>query len=170
MMALVPDNALERSVKGFCERATQRGRWATPESGAIPLTARICALFVATLLALPAPCVAQALGRLDVVMKPFEAVGEADPEFAKSLWQQLAQAIERKSDFRIALGGSAYYYLEGQLLADEKRHLVTLQLFKAKTDRTLWLGNYDYRRTTADSMATDVIAALSSVPSTDTWN
>lgn len=103
-------------------------------------------------------------------MKPFEAVGEADPEFAKSLWQQLAQAIERKSDFRIASAGSAYYYLKGQVLADGKRHLVTLQLFKAKTDRTLWLENYDYRRTTADSMATDVIAALSSVPSTDTWN
>ena len=103
-------------------------------------------------------------------MKPFEAVGEADPEFAKSLWQQLAQAIERKSDFRVASGGSAYYYLKGQVLSDEKRHLLTLQLFKAKTDRALWLQNYDYRRATADSMATDVIAALSSVPSSDTWN
>lgn len=127
-------------------------------------------LLAATLLALPVPCVAQALGRLDVVMKPFEAVGEADPEFAKSLWQQLAQAIERRSDFRVASGGSAYYYLKGQVLSDEKRHLLTLQLFKAKTDRALWLQNYDYRRISADSMATDVIAALSSVPSSDTWN
>jgi len=137
---------------------------------AILLRPQVCALFVATLLALPVPCVAQALGRLDVVMKPFEAVGETDPEFAKSLWQQLAQAIERKSDFRIASGGSSYYYLKGEVLTDGKRHLVTLRLFKAKTDRTLWLENYDYRRTTADGMATDVIAALSSVPGSDTWN
>lgn len=78
--------------------------------------------------------IAQALGRLDVVMKPFPAAGEADPEVAKSLWQQLAQAIERKTGFRIASGGSAYCYLKGQVLADGERHLVTLRLFKAKTD------------------------------------
>ena len=131
----------------------------------------IHALLVATLLvALPRPCVAQEFARLDVIIKPFEAVGKADPEFAKSLWQQLTQAIERKSDFRVALGGSAYYYLKGEVLTDEKRHLVTLQLFKAKTDRSLWLANYDYRRATADTMATDVIAALYSVPSSDTWH
>lgn len=111
-------------------------------------------------MALPAPCAAQAFGRLDVVMHPFEASGEADPEFAESLWQQLAQAIERKSDFRVARGGSADYHLEGRVLADEKRHRVTLELSEARTGRKLWLGNYDYRRATADRMATDVIEAL----------
>lgn len=136
----------------------------------IPLNPRISTLLVAALLALPLPCIPQEIGRLDVIVKPFEAVGQADPEFANTLWRQLAQAIERKSDFRIASGGSAYYYLKGQVLSDGKRHLVTLQLFKAKTDRRLWLENYDYRNTTADMMATDVIAALSSVPSSDTWN
>lgn len=140
------------------------------ESWVFHLRSRICALLVSTLVALPVPCAAQEFGRLDVVMYPFEAVGEADPEFVKTLWRQLAQAIERKSDFRVALGGPSYYYLKGQVLTDGKRQLVTLQLFKAKTDRKLWLANYDYRRTTADSMATDVIEALSSVPNLDTWN
>ena len=105
---------------------------------AILLKPHDCELLVATLLALPVPCA--------------------------------AQAIERKSDFRIASGGSAYYSLKGQLLSDGKQHLVTPQLFKAKADRTLWLQNYDYRRITPDNMATDVIAALSPVPSSDTWN
>ena len=100
----------------------------------------------------------------------FEAQGEADPDFTKTLWRDLARAIERKSDHRVATGGPAYYYLKGQVLADGKRHLATLQLFKAKTDRLIWMQNYDYRSVSADVMATDVIEALSFVPKTDTWN
>jgi hypothetical protein len=56
------------------------------------------------------------------------------------------------------------------VLADGKRQLLTLQLFKTKTDRMLWLGNYDYSRTSADIMATDVIAELSSLSHSDTWD
>ncbi len=103
-------------------------------------------------------------------MKPFETSGQVDPELAKSLWSQLAQSIERNSDFRIAAGGSAYYFLEGRMNSDGKRQFVTLQLFKAKTDRAIWLQNYEYRGMSADRMATDVIEALSSVTRSDTWN
>lgn len=130
----------------------------------------IATMLLAAWLMPPTPVYSQALGRLDVIVKPFETAGDADPEFAKTLWQQLTQAIERRSDFRVATGGSAYHYLRGRVLADGKRQLVTLQLFKAKTDRVIWLGNYDYRRVSADTMAQDVIAALSSVSNADTWD
>jgi TolB-like protein len=103
-------------------------------------------------------------------MKPFETSGQVDPELAKSLWGQLAQSIERNSDFRIAAGGPAYYYLVGRISSDGKLQFVTLQLFKAKTDRALWIQNYDYRGMSADRMAIDVIEALSSVTRSDTWN
>jgi hypothetical protein len=134
------------------------------------LKALVCSLVAAALLAPPSPCISQELGRRDVIMKPFETMGQADPEFAKVLRHNLAQAIERNSDYRVAPGGSAYYYLKGQVLSDGKRHILSLRLFKAKTDRMLWLENYDYRTITADMMARDVIAALSSVPNSDTWN
>jgi hypothetical protein len=126
-------------------------------------------MVVAAALALPLPCSSQELGRLDVIMKPVETSGQVDPELAKSLWNQLAQSIERNSDFRISAGGSAYYYLKCRMSSDGKRQFVTLQLFKAKTDRALWLQNYDYRGTSADRMATDVIEALLSVTRSDTW-
>jgi TolB-like protein len=131
---------------------------------------RICTILASALLALPLPCISQEFGRLDVIVKPFDVAGEADPEYAKTLWQQLTQAIERKSDFKVVVGGSAYYYLKGRVLADEKRRLLTLQLFKSKTDRMLWLGNYDYSRSTVDTMATDVIAELSALSNSDTWD
>jgi hypothetical protein len=134
------------------------------------LKALVCSLFAATLLAPPSACISQELGRRDVIMKPFETMGQADAELAKLLRHNLAQAIERNSDYRVASGGSAFYYLKGQVLSDGKRHVLTLQLFKAKTDRMLWLENYDYRTITTAMMATDVIAALSSVPDSDTWN
>jgi hypothetical protein len=134
------------------------------------LKSRVRAIVVAAALALPLPCSSEELGRLDVIMKPFETSGQVDPELAKSLWSQLAQSIERHSDFRIAAGGSAYYYLEGRMSSDGKRQFVALQLFKAKTDRAIWLQNYDYRGMSADRMATDVIEALSSVTRSDTWN
>jgi hypothetical protein len=127
-------------------------------------------LIAAAFLAASAPCLSQEAIRFDLVMKPFESQGEADPDFTKTLWRDLARAIERKSDHRVATGGPAYYYLKGQVLADGKRHLATLQLFKAKTDRLIWMQNYDYRSVSADVMATDVIEALSFVPQTDTWN
>ena len=129
-----------------------------------------CSLIAAALLAAPAPCLSQEPIRFDLVMKPFEAMGEADAEFTKTLWRDLARAIERKSDHRVATGGPANYYLKGQVLADGKRHLATLQLFKAKTDRLIWMENYDYRSVSADAMATDIIDALSDVPNTDTWH
>ena len=134
------------------------------------MKSRICAIVAAATLALPLPCSSQVLGRLDVIMKPFETSGQVDPELAKSLRSQLAHSIERNSDFRIAAGGSAYYYLKGTMSSDGKRQFVTLQLIKAKTDRALWLQNYDYRGISADRMATDVIEALSSVTKSDTWN
>ena len=109
------------------------------------LNSRVRAIVLAAALALPLPCFSQELGRLDVIMKPFETSGQVDSELAKSLWSELAQSIERNSDFRIAAGGSAYYYLQGRMSSDGKRQFVTLQLFKAKTDRALWLQNYDYR-------------------------
>lgn len=129
-----------------------------------------CSLMAAALLAQPAPCLSQVPVRLDVVMKPFQAMGEADPAYAQSLRNSLARAIEDKSDHRITSSGSAYYYLKGQVLSDEKRHIVTLQLFKAKTDRMIWAESYDYRRVSADTMANDVIEALHDVPKTDTWD
>jgi hypothetical protein len=132
-----------------------------------PMGPRISTLFVAAVLALPFHCVSQELDRLEVTMRPFEAVGKADPEFAKSLGRQLKQAIERRSEFRIAPGGPTPYYLKGQVFADGQRHFVTLQLLEAKTDRTLWVENYDYRGITADVMATDVIAALYSASGSD---
>jgi hypothetical protein len=102
-------------------------------------------------------------------MKPFEAVGQVDPEFAKSLSRQLMQSIEQNSEFRIVSGGPTRYYLRGQVFADAKRRFVTLQLFEAQTNRMLWLENYDYRGITADMMATDIIAELSSALRSDAW-
>lgn len=127
-------------------------------------------LLVAALLATASVCVSQEFGRLDVIVRPFEALGQADAEFTKALRQNLARAIENQSDYQVTSSGLAYYYLKGQVLSDEKRHTVTLQLFKAKTDRQIWIATYDYRRTTADAMATDVIDALYSVPHVDTWD
>ena len=134
------------------------------------MATRVCTLVAAAFLLSPLSSFAQEFARNDVIVKPFEVMGEADPEYAKVLWQQLARAIEDQSDFRVMTSGGAYYYLKGQVLSDGKRHIITLHLFKAKTDRQLWVGNYDYRRTTADTMATDVIDALYSLPQTDTWD
>ena len=133
-------------------------------------SALACSLIATAFLAAPPPCLSQEPVRFDLVMKPFEALGEADAEFTKTLWRDLAKAIERRSDHRVATGGPAYYYLKGQVLADGKRHLATLQLFKAKTDRLIWMENYDYLSASADVMAADVIDALSFVPKTDTWH
>jgi len=91
---------------------------------------RICTFLVAAALALPVPCFSQELSRLYVTMKPLEAVGEVDPEFAKILSRNLMQAIERDSDFRIKSGGPTRYYLKGQVSSNKERQFVTLQLSK----------------------------------------
>lgn len=128
---------------------------------------RLRTLLAAAVLALPPPCISQELNRIAVIMRPFEAVGQADPEFAKSLSRQFMRAIEQNSDFRIASGGPARYHLKGEVFADGERHFVTLRLFEARTDRTLWVENYDYRSITADMMAADVIEELSTASRAD---
>lgn len=130
---------------------------------------RAITLLLFAILAFSVPCVSQELNRLDVAMRPFEAVGQADPEFVESLSLQLMRAIERNSEFRISPGGPTIYYLKGQVFTDGKRHSLTLQLIKARTDRTLWLENYDYRGVDVDMIATDVITALLSASPSDVW-
>ena len=75
---------------------------------------RACALLAAAALMLPLPCISQELSRLNLTIKPFEAVGQAEPEFAKTLSRQLMQAIEQRSDFRIVSGGPTRYYLKAR--------------------------------------------------------
>ena len=130
---------------------------------------RACALLAAAALMLPSPCISQELSRLNLIIKPFEAVGQAEPEFAKTMSRQLMQAIERRSDFRVVSGGPTRYYLKGQILADDKRNLVTLQLFESQSNRSLWLENYDYRSVTADEMADDVVAELLEALGPEAW-
>jgi hypothetical protein len=133
------------------------------------MSIRIGALLAVAVLALTAPCLSQELSRLYVTMKPLEAVGEVDPEFAKILSRNLMQAIERNSDFRIKSGGPTRYYLKGQVSANKERQLVTLQLFETHTNRMLWLQNYADRDIAADLMAEDVIAELSAALAADNW-
>ena len=130
---------------------------------------RICTFLVAAALAFPVPCISQELSRLYVSMKPLEAVGEVDPEFAKILSRNLMQAIERNSDFRIKSGGPTRYYLKGQVSANKERQFVTLQLFETHTNRMFWLQNYADRDIAADLMAEDVIAELSAALASDNW-
>jgi TolB-like protein len=130
---------------------------------------RGCALLAAAALLFPSACISQELSRLNLSMKPFEAVGQAEPEFAKTLSRQLMQAIERRSDFRVVYGGPTRYYLKGQVLADDKRSLVTLQLFESQSNRSLWLENYDYRSVTADEMADDIVAELLEALGPEAW-
>jgi hypothetical protein len=133
------------------------------------MSIRIGALLAVAVLALPAPCFSQELSRLYVTMKPLEAVGEVDPEFAKILSRNLMQAIERNSDFRIKSAGPTRYYLKGQVSANKERQFVTLQLFETHTNRMLWLQNYADRDIAADLMAEDVIAELSAALAADNW-
>ena len=126
-------------------------------------------LFALALIAPPAS-LSQAFGRLDVIVRPFESAGEAEPDFTKMLQTNIAQAIERQSDYRVVSGGAAHYYLKGRVLSDDKRHVLTIQLFKNKTDRVVWVENYDYRKVAAGIIADDIIEVLSSVPAADTWN
>ena len=130
---------------------------------------RACALFAAAALLFPSACISQELSRLNLAMKPFEAVGQAEPEFAKTLSRQLMQAIERRSDFRVVSGGPTRYYLRGQILADDKRNLLTLQLFDSQSNRLLWLENYDYRSVAAEEMADDVVAELLEALGPEAW-
>ena len=130
---------------------------------------RACALLAAAALLFPLQCISQELSRLNVTIKPFEAVGQVESEFAVTLSRQLMQAIERRSDFRVVSGGPTRFYLKGQVLADDKRNLVTLQLFESQTNRILWLENYDYLKATAEEMADDVIAELLNALGPDTW-
>jgi hypothetical protein len=131
------------------------------------MSIRICAFLAAAVLALPAPCFSQELSRLNVTMKPLEAVGDVDPEFSRILSRNLMQAIERNSEFRIASGGPTRFYLKGQVSADKERHFVTLQLSETHTNRVLWLQNYDDRGINAGLMAEDVIAELYSALTSD---
>ena len=133
------------------------------------MSIRICVLLAAVVLALPAPGLSQELSRLNVTMKPFEAVGEVDREFAKTMSRQLMRAIEYNSDFRITQGGSTRFYIKGQVTADKERHFVTLQLFETHTNRVLWVQNYGDRDIAADLMAEDVIAELSAALASDNW-
>ena len=104
---------------------------------------RIRTLLVAAVLALPLAGASQELSRFNVAMKPFEANGQVDAEFAETLSRQLVRAIEQRSDFRIVPGGPTRYYLKGQVFADEKRQFVSLQLHEAQTGRMFWLEQYD---------------------------
>ena len=130
---------------------------------------RVSALLAVAVLALSSPCTAQEFDLLAVTMKPFEVLGQADPEFARSLSSQIMRAIERNSDFRVAPGGPTPYYIKGEVLTDDKRHFVTLRLFEGRTDRMLWLENYDYRGVSADLMAEDVVEALYEAVASNTW-
>lgn len=122
------------------------------------------------LLATSSVCLSQAMVRFDIVMKKFETAGQADPDFTQILQDNLARAIESNSDYRVVSGGAAHYYLRGRAMSDGKRDILTLQLFRAKTDRIVWVQNYDYRKVNAGTMANDVLDALSFVPNDDTWN
>lgn len=130
---------------------------------------RLSALLAGAMLMLALPCTSQELSQLNVAMKAFEAAGDVDSGYAESLSQQLMQAIEQRSDFRIVSGGPTRYYLKGQVVADDKRHFVTLQLFDSRTNRMIWLANWDYRGTTAYQMAADVIAELSAAMNSQDW-
>jgi len=66
-------------------------------------------------------------------------------------------------------GGPTRYYLRGQILADDKRNLLTLQLFDSQSNRSLWIENYDYRSVTADEMADDVVAELLEALGPEAW-
>lgn len=129
----------------------------------------VSAFLLATALALSFPCSSQAFRRLDVVMKPFEAIGGADPELAVSLSRQLMQAIERRSDFRVTTAGAADYYLKGEVSINKKQQFVTLRIFEAWTDRMVWIGNYERRNTSTDKMADEVVTALSFASPPDAW-
>jgi TolB-like protein len=107
------------------------------------------------------PCLSEELSQLDIVVSPFEALQQADPEFARSLSQQLAQAIERDPQIRVTADGPPRYRLEGQVFAEGQRQFVALRLIETKTDQIAWFENYDYRGITAEMMAADLIAALS---------
>lgn len=135
----------------------------------LPHVTRLRMLVVAALMLLPLPCVPQAPDPFAVAMRPLEAMGETDPEYATFLSSDLMRAIERRSDYRIVKGGPTRYLLKGQVLTDDKRHLVTLQLFETSTNRILWLENYDYRRTSADAMAEDVVDELYAASNFNAW-
>ena len=131
------------------------------------MSIRICAFLAAAVLALPAPCFSQELSRLNVTMKPLEAVGEVDPEYAKILSRNLMQAIERNSVFRVTSGGPTRFYLKGQVSANKERQFVTLQLSETHTNRVPWLQNYDDRGINTGLMAEDGIAELYSALASD---
>jgi TolB-like protein len=136
-----------------------------------PMTAfnsRVRTLGMIAMLFLASPCFSQEFRRLDIAVQPFEAAGQADPEFAAILTRQLTQAIERNSDFRV-VPGSKVFYLRGQLLVDEKRHLLTLRLFDAKLDRMLWLQNYDFEKVSVGEMADDLIEELYEATRSNRW-
>ena len=123
---------------------------------------------ITAMLMLAPPCVSQEFRRLDIAVQPFEAVGQADPEFAAILTRQLTQAIERNSDFRV-VPGSKVFYLKGQLMVDEKRRTLTLRLFDAKLDRMLWLQNYDFEKVSVGQMADDLIEQLYEATRYNRW-
>ena len=130
--------------------------------------ASACTIGIIAMLMLAPPCVSQEFRRLDIAVQPFETVGQADPELAAILTRQLTQAIERNSDFRV-VPGSKVFYLRGQLLVDEKRHLLTLRLFDAKLDRMLWLQNYDFEKVSVGQMADDLIEELYEATRYNRW-
>ena len=132
------------------------------------LSLRACSIGVIVMLLLAAPCLSQEFRRLDIAVQPFEALGQADPEFAAILAGQLTQAIERNSDFRV-VPGSKVFYLKGQLMVDEKRHTLTLRLFDAKLDRMLWLQNYDFEKVAVGEMADDLIEELYEATRYNRW-
>lgn len=135
----------------------------------VPMIPRLSTVILAALLAFSLPCASQEIRRLDFTVKPFEAMGEADPEFVETLSNQLMGSIERRSDFHVSASISAPYYLKGQVTADKKRQMITLQLFESRTDRVVWVGNYDQRRTTVDMMADDIIEAMTYASPSDVW-
>ncbi|HKX99313.1 MAG TPA: hypothetical protein VJL86_06320 [Steroidobacteraceae bacterium] len=132
------------------------------------LSLRARSIGAIAMLMLATPCFSQEFRRLDIAVQPFEALGQADPEFAAILAQQLTQAIERNSDFRV-VPGSKVFYLKGQLMVDEKRHTLTLRLFDAKLDRMLWLQNYDFEKVAVGQMADDLIEELYEATRYNRW-
>ena len=100
-----------------------------------------------------------------VVVSAFETQSEAQPAVARKMEDGLAAALNqgpclkaRTSRQGATLG--AAYILNGSVYAEGERAFIALRLVDARTARTVWLENYDYRGISAGMMADDILRYL----------
>ena len=100
-----------------------------------------------------------------IAVSAFQTSGDAQPAVARDMAAKLAAALNADPHIKAGMesgvdGPSRDYMLKGSVYAGEQRAFVALQLVDAKTTKSVWSENYDYRGIGTDTMAADIRAYL----------